>query len=160
MTKLFKYIKKDIKTYWKNYLVFILIVPWFFIPFDCNIYSPGSLVDLTDRIEVNSNYESKGSFNLTYVTSRKGTLPNIILSKFFKVVTTIFFIPGILPIVPGVAMYKTVYAMINNNTSDIIYYLLQSILIAGGIALAIFITDSIRDLKLIKRRKEKNENKI
>lgn len=84
MTKLFKYIKKDIKTYWKNYLAFILIVPWFFISFDCNIYSPGSLVDLTNRIEVDSSYESKGSFNLTYVTARKGTLPNIILSKFFK----------------------------------------------------------------------------
>lgn len=84
MTKLFKYIKKDIKTYWKNYLAFILIVPWFFISFDCNIYSPGSLVDLTDRIEVDSSYESKGSINLTYVTARKGTLPNIILSKFFK----------------------------------------------------------------------------
>ncbi len=84
MTKLFKYIKKDIKTYWKNYLAFILIVPWFFISFDCNIYSPGSLVDLTDRIEVDSSYESKGSFNLTYVTARKGTLPNIMLSKFFK----------------------------------------------------------------------------
>lgn len=84
MTKLFKYIKKDIKTYWKNYLAFILIVPWLFISFDCNIYSPGSLVDLTDRIEVDSSYESKGSFNLTYVTARKGTLPNIILSKFFK----------------------------------------------------------------------------
>lgn len=84
MTKLFKYIKNDIKTYWKNYLVFILIVPWLFISFDCNIYSPGSLVDLTDRIEVDNSYESKGSFNLTYVTARKGTLPNIILSKFFK----------------------------------------------------------------------------
>lgn len=84
MTKLFKYIKKDIRTYWKNYLAFILIVPWLFISFDCNIYSPGSLVDLTDRIEVDSSYESKGSFNLTYVTARKGTLPNIILSKFFK----------------------------------------------------------------------------
>lgn len=84
MTKLFKYIKKDIKTYWKNYLAFILIVPCLFISFDCNIYSPGSLVDLTDRIEVDSSYESKGSFNLTYVTARKGTLPNIILSKFFK----------------------------------------------------------------------------
>lgn len=84
MTKLFKYIKNDIKTYWKNYLAFILIVPWLFISFDCNIYSPGSLVDLTDRIEVDNSYESKGSFNLTYVTARKGTLPNIILSKFFK----------------------------------------------------------------------------
>lgn len=87
MTKLkniLKYIKEDIKIYWKNYLAFILIVPWFFISFDCNIYTPGSLVDLTNRIEVENSYESKGSFNLTYVTSRKGTLPNIILSKFIK----------------------------------------------------------------------------
>ena len=94
----------------------------------------------------------------SFISALVVAIISVILSKFFKVVTTIFFIPGILPIVPGVAMYKTVYAMINNNTSDIIYYLLQSILIAGGIALAIFITDSIRDLKLIKRRKEKNEN--
>ena len=84
MTKLFKYIKKDIKTYWKNYLAFILIVPWLFISFDCNIYTPGSLVDLTDRIEVDNSYDSKGSFNLTYVSARRGTLPNIILSKFFN----------------------------------------------------------------------------
>lgn len=84
MTKLFKYIKNDIKTYWKNYLVFFLILPWLFISFDCNIYTPGSLVDLTDRIEVENSYESKGSFNLTYVSARRGTLPNIILSKFFK----------------------------------------------------------------------------
>lgn len=84
MTKIFKFIKENIKTYWKNYLVFILILPWLFISFDCNIYTPGSLVDLTDRIEVDNSYKSKGSFNLTYVTARKGTLPNIILSKFFK----------------------------------------------------------------------------
>ena len=84
MTKIFKFIKEDIKTYWKNYLVFILILPWLFISFDCNIYTPGSLVDLTDRIEVDNSYKSEGSFNLTYVTARKGTLPNIILSKFFK----------------------------------------------------------------------------
>ena len=84
MTKLFKYIKNDIKTYWKNYLAFVLIVPWLFISFDCNIYTPGSLVDLTDRIEVDNSYESKGSFNLTYVSARRGTLPNIILSKFFN----------------------------------------------------------------------------
>ncbi len=84
MTKIFKFIKEDIKTYWKNYLVFLLILPWLFISFDCNIYTPGSLVDLTDRIEVDNSYKSKGSFNLTYVSARRGTLPNIILSKFFK----------------------------------------------------------------------------
>lgn len=85
---------------------------------------------------------------------------SVILSKIFKAVTTIFFIPGILPIVPGVAMYKTVYAMINNHTNDIVYYLLQALLIAGGIALAIFITDSIRELKWVPRKEKINENKI
>ena len=45
-------------------------------------------------------------------------------------------------------MYKMVYSMINNNTNDIFYYLLQALFIAVGIALAIFLTDSIRELKL------------
>ena len=57
-------------------------------------------------------------------------------------------------------MYKTVYAMINNHTNDIVYYLLQALLIAGGIALAIFITDSIRELKWVPRKEKINENKI
>lgn len=85
---------------------------------------------------------------------------SIILAKVFKAVTTIFFIPGILPIVPGLAMYKLVYSMINNNASDITYYLLQSLFIAGCIALAIFITDSIREFKIISRKEKLNENKI
>ena len=83
-----------------------------------------------------------------------------ILSKIFKAVTTIFFIPGILPIVPGVAMYKMVYSIIDGNTNDIVYYLLQALLIAGGIALAIFITDSVREMKWISREERKNENSI
>ena len=84
MTKLFKYIKKDIKTYWKNYLAFILIVPWLFISFDCNIYTPGSLVDLTDRIEVDNSYDSKGSFNLTYVKEYSTTIPTFIFLYLIK----------------------------------------------------------------------------
>lgn len=41
---------------------------------------PGGLIDLTTRIEVTPKEESKGSFNLTYVSALKGTLPNILLS--------------------------------------------------------------------------------
>ena len=84
---------------------------------------------------------------------------SVTLSKIFKVITTIFFIPGILPIVPGVAMYRTVYSMINSDNNNVSYYLLQAILIAGGIALAIYITESISQFKFTTRRKL-NENKI
>ncbi len=78
--KVINYLKKDIKMNYKFYLVLIFIVLLFSIRFDFYIYSPGALDDLKDRIEVDSNYKSSGSFNLTYVTSRMGTIPNILLS--------------------------------------------------------------------------------
>ena len=78
-----------------------------------------------------------------------------------KAVSTIFLIPGILPIVPGAAMYKMVYAIINNNSREIGYYLLQAILITGGIALAFFIAESIKEIQIIRKDKEKvDENTI
>lgn len=84
-----------------------------------------------------------------------------ILSKVLKAVSTIFLIPGILPIVPGAAMYKMVYAIINNNSREIGYYLLQAILITGGIALAFFIAESIKEIKIIRKEKNKvDENTI
>ena len=83
-----------------------------------------------------------------------------ILSKIFNCVTTIFFIPGTLPIVPGLAMYRTLYAVINNDTSSTIMYLMQTLLIAGVIALAVFITESIQKLKIKTRKEIKNENTI
>lgn len=94
----------------------------------------------------------------SFISALVVAIISVLLSKIFKAVTTIFFIPGILPIVPGLAMYKMVYAMINNITNEIVYYLLQALLIAGGIALAIFITDSIRELKFVKRKEKINEN--
>lgn len=94
----------------------------------------------------------------SFISALLVAIISVILSKILKAVTTIFFIPGILPIVPGLAMYRLVYAIINNQTDSIVYYLLQTLLIAGGIALAIFITDSIRELKWKARKENKNEN--
>ncbi|MGN1298454.1 MAG: threonine/serine exporter family protein [Candidatus Scatovivens sp.] len=71
------------------------------------------------------------------------TLVSYILSKIFKVLVTIFLIPGILPIVPGVAIYRTVYYLIMNNIESTRYYLIQTVLIAGSIAIAIFLAESI-----------------
>lgn len=82
---------------------------------------------------------------------------SVILSKVLGAVSTIFLIPGILPTVPGIAMYKTIYSLINNNYGETTYYLSQAIFIAAGIALAIFITESIKGVKFI-RKEERNEN--
>lgn len=78
--KIFKYIKNEIKRNYKFYIILLLIIPWFYIKFDYSIYTPGGLVSLDDRIIVDNANEYKGSFNLTYVTSRNGIAPLILLS--------------------------------------------------------------------------------
>ena len=80
INKFFKYILKDIKTNYKFYIALLVIFLLFTVKFDYYIYSPGGLVELTDRIEVENSYDSKGTFNLTYVMARDGNIPNIILS--------------------------------------------------------------------------------
>lgn len=70
-----------------------------------------------------------------------------ILSQIFariqKTPVNVFLVAGILPIVPGAAIYRSVYYFIRNNSNQCTYYLLQTLQIAGAIAMAIFITDSL-----------------
>lgn len=94
-----------------------------------------------------------------FISTLAVAILSMILSKMLKAVSTIFLIPGILPTVPGIAMYRMVYYLINNNPVEATYYLLQAILITAGIALAIFITESIKSVKVI-RKDQINENKI
>lgn len=78
--KILNYLKEEIKTNYKFYIVYAILLSLLFINFNYYIYSPGGLEDLTNRIEIENSYESKGSFNLTYVTSRAGNIYNILLS--------------------------------------------------------------------------------
>lgn len=80
INKFIKYLYKDLKRNYKFYLVLLFVLLLFTIHFDYYIYSPGGLVDLTDRIKVDNSYKSDGSFNLTYVMAREANIPNIILS--------------------------------------------------------------------------------
>ena len=70
-----------------------------------------------------------------------------VLSQVFarvqKTPVTVFLESGILPTVPGAAIYRSVYYFIRNNSNQCTYYLLQTLQIAGAIAMAIFITDSV-----------------
>lgn len=75
-----KYIINDFKMNYKFYIGLICIMFLFIIKFDYYIYTPGSLVDLTNRIKVENSYPSEGTFNLTYVTARPANIPNIVLS--------------------------------------------------------------------------------
>ena len=64
-------------------------------------------------------------------------------ARIFKAPVTVFLIAGILPTVPGAGMYRTVYYIIANDRVKCSFYLLQTLEIAGMIALAIFIVDAI-----------------
>lgn len=75
-----KYIINDIKRNYKFYIGLFLIMALFLVRFDYVIYTPGSLENLNDRIIVTPSTESKGSMNLTYVTSIPANIPNMLLS--------------------------------------------------------------------------------
>lgn len=71
-------------------------------------------------------------------------------ARIFKAPVTVFLIAGILPTVPGAGMYRTVYGIIQNDRAGASYYLLQTLEIAGVIALAIFIVDALFRIRMRK----------
>lgn len=60
-----------------------------------------------------------------------------------KTPVTVFLISGILPLVPGVGMYQIAYNLITNNNTLALFYFSETMKVAGMIAIAIFIMDSI-----------------
>lgn len=81
-----------------------------------------------------------------------------ILARVKKAPVSIFLVSGILPAVPGAAIYRSVYYLIQGSTDLSLYYLIQTLQIAGAIAMAIFIMDSFFRLFLLYQ--EKNHKAI
>lgn len=77
---LFKKVRDDIKEHYKLYIFYIIILFISLFRLNYYIFSPGSLVDLTNRINVENSYKVDGSFNLTYVTTRHATILTYLLS--------------------------------------------------------------------------------
>lgn len=75
-------------------------------------------------------------------------------ARIFKAPVTIFYIPSFFPLVPGVAIYQTVYSFLNGKNEAGGYYFIEAITIAGMIALAVFVVDSI--LEITRFMKNKN----
>ncbi len=54
------------------------------IEFPYYIESPGGIIDISDKIDISTNYKNTGSLNLAYVTEYKATIPTLIAAKFNK----------------------------------------------------------------------------
>lgn len=79
-----------------------------------------------------------------------------IFSKIAKEPVTVFIIPGILPLVPGAGMYRTMYNLVKENYDISIYYGRESLLIAGAISFGLLIaTVFSKSLKISKNRLKK-----
>ncbi len=73
--------KTFVKQNYKILTIEIIVLSLFLIPTGTEIYSPGSLLNLEERIEIEDAYEKDGTINATYVTSRNGTVAFYLLAK-------------------------------------------------------------------------------
>lgn len=66
-----------------------------------------------------------------------------LLARKLKTPVTVYFIPGFIPLVPGMGVYQVVYAFIRNDYVTAQASLVETLQISGAIALAIFFVDSV-----------------
>lgn len=78
--KLYDKLKSLIKENYKFIIGVLIGVFLVFFELPYVVYTPGGIVPLNDRIEVEEGYNSTGSFNMSYVSMRKGNIINILLS--------------------------------------------------------------------------------
>ncbi len=80
INKVYDEIKKIIKTNYKELLFVILLFIIINFPVNCTIMVSGGTINVNDRVEIENSYNSKGNFNLAYVSEIKGTIPTYLLS--------------------------------------------------------------------------------
>lgn len=78
--KIYEKIKLFIKDNYKFFISVFLIIFIFNYEFPYIIYKSGGLINLEDRIDIDKEYVEKGSFNMSYVTAIKGTIPFLAIS--------------------------------------------------------------------------------
>lgn len=66
-----------------------------------------------------------------------------IFSRTFKDASTIFIIPGILPLVPGAGMYYTMLAILDGDFEKLATVGTETILMAGSIAVGLLVIASV-----------------
>ena len=80
MKKIFSYIVNTIKEEYKFIIVLLLLFIIFEFPLNYYIVIGGGTSDVSSRIKVDNKYDSKGSFNISFVEELKGTIVTYLLS--------------------------------------------------------------------------------
>lgn len=70
-----------------------------------------------------------------------------VYARVLKAPVTLFLVCGILPLVPGVAMYRVVYYLLISDTVTAGHYAVTTVSVTGAIALAVFFVDTVFKLK-------------
>ena len=78
-----------------------------------------------------------------FLASLSVALMGHLFARIFRAPVSVFLVPGILPLVPGTSIYNSVYYVIRNSREESMYYLVETLQIAGAIALAVFLMDSV-----------------
>lgn len=88
-----------------------------------------------------TDYEAGLGFS-TFMATAVSAFISHLLARRQKAPVTMFLIPGILPLVPGVNTYRIAYHLIQKNYAKASFYLNATLTVAGMIAIAIFVIDS------------------
>ena len=70
-----------------------------------------------------------------------------VYARLLKAPVTLFLVCGILPLVPGVAMYRLVYYLLISDKVTAGIYAVTTVSVTGAIALAVFFVDTVFKLK-------------
>lgn len=81
-TKLYEKMKKNIIENYKFFLGLILLLILTTVELPYYVDCPGGIIDVTSKMEIKEGYPSKGTFNLSYVSELKGTLPILLVARF------------------------------------------------------------------------------
>lgn len=95
----------------------------------------------------------------TFIAALVVSLISHSFARVMKAPVTVFLISGILPLVPGTGMYRTVYQLFIGNRSLAGQSFLLTMQMAGMIALSIFIMDSVFRVLLQKLNQQKLNRK-
>src|SRR5574344_2543116 len=78
--KVYEKIKSIIKENYKFFIILTILMLICSIKLPFYINAPGGIININDRVCINNSYKTKGSFNLTYVSEIKATIPTILFS--------------------------------------------------------------------------------
>lgn len=86
------------------------------------------------------NYLSTGKFLAAFIASLIVSTLGEASAKIYKKPATLFIVPGLLPLVPGAGIYYTMFELVNDNTSEFLTIGLETLFIAGALALGIIVS--------------------